>query len=174
MQQSTTKIIPTKHPVYAQRHAFRRGSEHGAVWQLLDQVFDPELPGLTIWDLGVLQNVQLSQGQWQIAITPTYSGCPAVETIHQDIVNAMHQGGYQDVKVNVVLAPPWSTEMMSPAGKTQLKALQIAPPDVDDQVSCPVCDSDNTQVVSQFGSTACKALYQCKDCLEHFDYFKHF
>jgi ring-1,2-phenylacetyl-CoA epoxidase subunit PaaD len=174
MAELNTFIIKTIDPVFAQRKSFRANSAHGVIWQVLDQVFDPELPGLTIWDLGVLQNVQLLDGQWHIDITPTYSGCPAVETMDSDIVTAMLQAGYDQVKVNVVLAPPWSTDMMSPAGKAHLKSIQIAPPHRHDQVCCPVCDSKNTVVVSQFGSTACKALYQCKACQEHFDYFKHF
>ncbi len=168
------EIIPTLNPIFAKRRAFRNDSKFAEIWNLLDSVYDPELPGLTIWDLGILQDIKLIDDIWQIDITPTYSGCPAVETINQDIKTVMHNAGYEKVKVNVILAPAWSTEMMSPKGKAHLKSIHIAPPNEADQVSCPVCESNNTQVVSQFGSTACKALYQCKDCFEHFDYFKHF
>jgi ring-1,2-phenylacetyl-CoA epoxidase subunit PaaD len=174
MAELNLEIIPTLNPIYAKRSAYRNDSKFVEIWQLLDCVYDPELPGLTIWDLGILQDIKLIDNVWQIDVTPTYSGCPAVETIIQDIKIAMGNAGYEKVKVNVVLAPAWSTEMMSPAGKAHLKSIHIAPPNDLDLVSCPVCESSNTQVVSQFGSTACKALYQCKDCLEHFDYFKHF
>ncbi|TQV71697.1 phenylacetate-CoA oxygenase subunit PaaJ [Aliikangiella marina] len=167
-------IIPTLNPVFAKRKAYREGSEHKPIWDLLDSVFDPELPGLTIWDLGILQDVRLIDGEWQIDVTPTYSGCPAVETINADVKAALKAAGYDKVKVNLVLSPAWSTEMMSPVGKAHLKSINIAPPHEEDRVQCPVCDSSNTKVVSQFGSTACKALYQCNDCFENFDYFKHF
>ena len=167
-------VIPTLNPVYAARLTHRNNSEHKQVWDLLDCVHDPELPGLTIWDLGILQDVRFESEQWQIDVTPTYSGCPAVETINQDIKAAMEGAKLTPVQVNLVLAPAWSTEMMSPVGKAHLKSINIAPPHVDDKVSCPVCDSANTRLISQFGSTACKALYQCEDCFENFDYFKHF
>lgn len=174
MTELADQIIPTLNPIFAKRRAYRIASDHSKIWDLLDQVFDPELPGLTIWDLGVLQDVKNLDGVWHIDITPTYSGCPAVEAIEQDIKTAMLDAGIKQIKVNLVLAPAWTTEMMSPAGKQHLKAIHIAPPDENDKVSCPVCGSEHTQVASQFGSTACKALYQCNDCFEHFDYFKHF
>jgi len=174
MPESKDTIIPTLNPVFAQRRAYRNDSQYSVVWDLLDQVHDPELPGLTIWDLGILQDVKKVDDVWVIDVTPTYSGCPAVETINDDIVTAMSNAGYKNVKVNLVLAPAWSTEMMSPAGKAHLKRINIAPPHEADHVACPLCDSSNTKLISQFGSTACKALYQCNDCLENFDYFKHF
>lgn len=178
MKHATQTVIPTLNPVYAQRLAKRNQSSHQKVWNVLDQVHDPELPGLTIWDLGVLQNVELeisgSETIWRVEITPTYSGCPAVEVMASDVKSAMQQAGYAPVVVKVVLSPPWSTDMMSPNGKQHLKSISIAPPDNQDKVHCPLCDSAQTKVISQFGSTACKALYQCEDCLEFFDYFKHF
>lgn len=174
MVKKTRDIIPTLNPVFAQRKAYRNQSSYREVWDLLDQVYDPELPGLTIWDLGILQDVSKTDAGWQIDVTPTYSGCPAVETINQDIVNTMQKAGYDKVTVNLVLAPAWSTDMMSPVGKAHLQSINIAPPHQDDEVHCPVCKSDNTKLISQFGSTACKALYQCSDCFENFDYFKNF
>lgn len=168
------KIIPTLSPEFAKRRAYRSNSPYQEIWTILDKVFDPELPGLTIWDLGILQDIQLVDQVWEIIVTPTYSGCPAVDTINQDIKTALAKFNYNKVKVNVVLSPAWSTEMISPEGKAHLKSINIAPPDIDDKVSCPVCNSENTKVISQFGSTACKSLYQCNDCLEAFDYFKHF
>ena len=175
MPETNEQLIPTLNPVFARRKAYRNASAYTQIWQLLDQVYDPELPGLTIWDLGILQDVKsVGDDGWQIDITPTYSGCPAVETINDDIITAMAKAGYQKVKVKLVLAPAWSTEMMSPAGKAHLQKINIAPPDENDRVACPVCHSDKVKVVSQFGSTACKALYQCESCHENFDYFKHF
>ena len=171
-----SKIIPTLAPEYAKRRVHRNCSKHQDIWNLLDKVYDPELPGLTIWDLGILQDVKLLDGIWHIDITLTYSGCPAVDMIKQDIITELTRSGYPaaKIRVNIVLSPAWTTEMMSPAGKNHLKSLRIAPPDEKDNVICPNCDSENTRLISQFGSTACKSLYQCIDCLEAFDYFKHF
>jgi len=161
-------------PEYAARQARRRASADQEIWQLLDQVSDPELPGLSLWDLGVLQQIEKKQDGWHIGITLTYSGCPAVETMQQDIIKVMKAAGYDPVTVDILLSPIWSTDMMSPAGKQHLKSIQIAPPNEQDIIVCPVCESNNTKVISQFGSTACKSLAQCKDCQETFDYFKHF
>ena len=171
---SSSKLIPTYTPEFAERQTRRQKLGCSKIWDLLDQVHDPELPGLSIWDLGVLQNIKPLNGGWEIEVTPTYSGCPAVETINEDILKVLKNAGVDEVKVTLVLAPAWTTEMISPAGKAHLKRIHIAPPEVNDKVLCPVCDSDNTRLVSQFGSTACKALYQCLACHEHFDYFKHF
>jgi len=171
------KLIPTLHPDYAERLKNRMQSPCQALWGILDNVVDPELPTVTIWNLGILQNIQWKNEQknhYRVTITPTYSGCPAVETIQADIINALEKAGYTKVDVDVVLSPAWSTEMISPVGKKQLQQLHIAPPDPEDEVSCPICGSNNTQVISRFGSTACKALYQCGDCHEPFDYFKYF
>ena len=180
--ESLAKVIPTLHPIYAERVNFRNNSDCATLWQVLDGVFDPELPGVTLWDLGVLQNVthqnQNDDNSNQknqlitVVITPTYSGCPAVDAMSEDAIKALNDAGYAKVVVKVVLAPAWSTDMISPAGKEQLKALQIAPPRQDDRIDCPVCHSSDSQLLSQFGSTACKAMYRCNDCLEIFDYFK--
>jgi len=168
------EVIPTISPEFAQRRAFRQNSTHQDIWNVLDKVFDPELPGLTIWDLGILQDVQLVDDVYNIVVTPTYSGCPAIDTIKADIKTALAKIGFDETTVQVTLAPAWSTEMMSPAGKAHLKSINIAPPDQMDRVNCPICDSENTRLISQFGSTACKSLHQCGDCSEVFDYFKHF
>jgi len=166
------KTIPTVNPVYAQRRKFRADSEFGQLWDILDDVCDPELPGLTIWDLGVLQDVTIQDSQILVTITPTYSGCPAVDAMSADIISALKSAGYEQIKVHVALSPAWGTDMISPAGKQHLAAIHIAPPQPDDEPDCPVCGSHNTQVLSQFGSTACKALHRCDDCFETFDYFK--
>jgi len=168
------EIIPTYSPEFAKRRAHRNNSPHKEIWNILDKVFDPELPTLTIWDLGILQDVTLVNDTWEISVTLTYSGCPAVDTINADIKTEMLKAGYEKVLVKVVLAPAWSTQMISPQGKAQLKGMNIAPPDENDRIECPICNSDNTKVISQFGSTACKSLCQCNDCSETFDYFKHF
>lgn len=164
--------IPTVNPVYAERRKFRADSKHSQLWDMLDVVCDPELPGLTIWDLGVLQDVTVDGEQIEVVITPTYSGCPAVDAMKADITSALNAQGYQQVKVKVALSPAWGTDMISPAGKQHLAKIHIAPPQADDEPSCPVCGSENTSVLSQFGSTACKALHRCDDCFETFDYFK--
>jgi ring-1,2-phenylacetyl-CoA epoxidase subunit PaaD len=166
------RVIPTVNPVYAERRKFRADSEFGKLWDILDAVCDPELPGLTIWDLGVLQDVALENDQVQVVITPTYSGCPAVDAMTADIISALNDQGYQQVNVKVALAPAWGTDMISPKGKQHLASIHIAPPQQDDEPNCPVCGSENTSVLSQFGSTACKALHRCDDCFETFDYFK--
>jgi len=170
--EQTTEVIPTLHPVFAERVSFRNNSTCHDLGCVLDSVCDPELPGLTLWDLGVLQDVQQVEGAIKVVITPTYSGCPAVDAMSEDSIKALNDAGYPKVEVNVVLAPAWSTDMISPAGKQQLKALHIAPPNANDEVDCPVCQSSNTQVLSEFGSTACKAMYKCNHCMEVFDYFK--
>lgn len=169
-----TKEIPTLSPEFAKRRAYRNDSEFQEIWNILDGVFDPELPGLTIWDLGILQDVQLIDETYNIVVTPTYSGCPAVDTINDDIKVALASAGFKQVKVIITLTPAWTTEMMSPAGKAHLKNIHIAPPDKDDKIHCPICESDNIKLISQFGSTACKSLHQCNDCSEVFDYFKSF
>jgi len=161
-------------PEFASRRAHRSCSIYSEIWDILDNVFDPELPGLTIWDLGILQDVKKENDIVLITVTPTYSGCPAVDTIIKDIQTELSKNGYRTVEVKIILSPAWTTDMMSPAGKSHLKSIQIAPPDKNDQIYCPVCKSKNTKVLSQFGSTACKSLYQCNDCFESFDYFKHF
>ena len=168
------QVIPTLEPEYAKRRVHRNNSIHTHVWDILDKVYDPELPGLTIWDLGILQDIRQQDDVYKIVVTPTYSGCPAVDTINQDIRSELAKFGYQNVEVEVVLSPAWTTDMMSPNGKAHLKSISIAPPNKDDKVICPICNNENTKIISQFGSTACKSLYQCNRCQEVFDYFKHF
>jgi ring-1,2-phenylacetyl-CoA epoxidase subunit PaaD len=152
------------------------------IWGYLEDVKDPEVPVLTVVDLGVVRNVELEdKGICKITITPTYSGCPAMQVIEEGIIERLNREGIE-VKVNTVLSPAWTTDWLTEKGRAKLKEYGIAPPEdeVDksvlfaDQtkVTCPNCNSKNTKMVSQFGSTACKAHYTCKDCLEPFDYFK--
>ena len=159
------------------------------IWQCLEQVFDPEIPVLTVLDLGIVRAVQQNdQGQWEVVITPTYSGCPAMHAIEWDIRHTLAEHGLAAVGVRTVLSPAWTTDWMSDAGKEKLRAYGIAPPHqtpagssvvrfiakpaTAETVACPHCGSANTVESSRFGSTACKALYKCRDCLEPFDYFK--
>ena len=153
------------------------------IWDLLATVCDPEVPVLTILDLGVVRAVKIGEQDLEIAITPTYSGCPAMNVIEVNIKSILQEHGYEKGKVSMVLSPAWTTDWLTEEGKKKLKAYGIAPPigKSEDKtalfgerkkVPCPQCDSLHTEMLSQFGSTACKSLYRCKDCLEPFDYFK--
>jgi len=145
--------------------------------QLLSTVTDPEVPVLTIMDLGILRDVKVDGEQIEVIITPTYTGCPAMDMISMNIKLALIEHGYSLIKITSVLSPAWTTDWMSDEGKRKLKEYGIAAPDKKfsipkDGVECPLCNSTTTRLVSEFGSTACKALYQCNDCKEPFDYFK--
>ena len=154
------------------------------ILSLLEQVPDPELPVLSVIDLGIVRDVNINNDEAEIIITPTYSGCPAMDVISMEIKMLLLEHGFKKVTVTNILSPAWTTDWMSEAGKEKLKAYGIAPPNAtqsvcditlfaaDEAVQCPHCQSYHTKVISQFGSTACKALYQCNDCLEPFDYFK--
>lgn len=152
------------------------------IWQYLEEVPDPEVPVLSIIDLGIVRAVKAAENACIVTITPTYSGCPAMKHIEQAISENLHSHGIQDVEIKTILSPAWTTDWMSEKGKQKLLEYGIAPPvnEVDKSVlfadppvvPCPQCKSTNTKMLSQFGSTACKALYQCQDCLEPFDYFK--
>lgn len=152
-------------------------------WRIAAAVPDPEVPVLTIEDLGVLRAVELRGERVVVDITPTYSGCPAMDTIRDDVVLALTAAGFADVEVRLVLSPAWTTDWMSDAGKQKLRAYGIAPPSgraampagpirLALSVRCPRCGSLDTREVSRFGSTSCKALYECRACLEPFDHFK--
>lgn len=149
---------------------------------ILDQVSDPEIPVLTILDMGVVRYAKLVDDEVLIKLTPTYSGCPAMDVISDDVKTAFEKAGYK-VNIDLILSPPWTTDWISEEGRDALEKYGIAPPleaDADKEallgnkriVKCTNCGSQNTKLVSQFGSTACKALFQCEDCQEPFDYFK--
>ena len=144
------------------------------ILDLLENVSDPEIPVISIVDLGIVRNIDVMDEKLEITITPTYSGCPAMLEIEKAINNELKKEGIANFKITTVLSPAWSTEWMSGKGKAALKEYGIAPPNPGNQehIECPRCASMNTRLVSQFGSTACKALHQCNDCLEPFDYFK--
>lgn len=144
-----------------------------AVRAVVAGVVDPEIPVLTIEDLGVLRDVRLDgDGRVEVTITPTYSGCPAMDTIRADVVRALHEHGFTDAVVRTVLSPAWTTEWISEEGKRKLAAYGVAPPVPVELVRCPNCGSADTRLVSRFGSTACKALRACNQCLEPFDHFR--
>ena len=162
------------------------------IWKILEQVTDPEIPVLSIVDLGIVRDIKISpslpiaigmeKGQGvEVIITPTYSGCPAMDMIAMNIRMELLQHGFENVKITQQLSPAWTTDWMTEKGKEKLKAYGIAPPvgkAIDQQfleqmkIECPQCHSKNTKLISEFGSTACKALFQCQDCKEPFDYFK--
>ncbi len=141
------------------------------------QVTDPEIPVLTIADLGLVRKIIIHPNEVEVIITPTYSGCPAMDAIAMDIKMRLLAAGHPKVKITYVLQPAWTTDWMTEEGKKKLREYGIAPPprfrDKDNHiVSCPQCGSAHTKLVSEFGSTACKSLCQCLDCLEFFDHFK--
>lgn len=147
---------------------------------IVSEVKDPEIPVLSIADLGILRKVDVSGENIRIEITPTYSGCPAMETIREDIRFALGRFGLKNIEINQSLSPAWTTDWMSKEGKHKLQEYGIAAPMAngcslqgeDQPAFCPHCHSEKIELISRFGSTACKALYRCLDCLEPFDYFK--
>lgn len=150
-------------------------------WDIAAAVCDPEVPVLTIEDLGILREVAVRDDHVVVTITPTYSGCPAMGTIRDDVMLALTEAGYDDVDVQMTLSPAWTTDWMSEDGKRKLVEYGIAPPTGTRPVGsiklklgvrCPRCGSLDTREVSRFGSTSCKALYECRACLEPFDHFK--
>lgn len=154
------------------------------IYSYLEEINDPEVPVLSIIDLGIVRDVKMNEEEIEIIITPTYTGCPAMDMITATIKIQLATLGFKRVKVTQALSPAWTTEWMSEEGKRKLKEYGIAPPNAKQQVcdqklfaaaegvQCPHCDSYQTHRISEFGSTACKALYQCDDCKEPFDYFK--
>lgn len=164
-----------------------RNDTEQSVWAILETVYDPEVPVLTILDLGIVRDVvagDTKTDEVEVTITPTYTGCPAMDVIRINTRMALLQEGFTNIRITQVLSPAWTTDWMSESGKEKLKAYGIAPPHYkqvvctpdafqeEEAIQCPLCNSYNTRLVSRFGSTACKALYQCNDCKEPFDYFK--
>ncbi len=150
---------------------------------ILEHVKDPEIPVLSVVDMGIIRDVREADNKLEVDITPTYTGCPAMDEIERDIKQALTEKGYKHVKINTVLSPPWTTDWITQDGMTRLEEYGIAPPvkgTADKRTlfqeapkpRCPYCKSDDTVMVSAFGSTACKAQYKCNSCQEPFDYFK--
>ena len=137
-----------------------------------ETVTDPELPLVTLADLGVLRDVRIEDGTVVVEITPTYTGCPAMGVMRADLVHALHRAGFGAVDVRTVLSPAWSTDWISEEGRRKLAAYGIAPPSPRGEVRCPQCGSAEVEEISRFGSTPCKAQWRCKACLEPFDRFK--
>jgi len=156
------------------------------VWMVLESVADPEIPVLSIVDLGIVRYVRgpagMDDSRLHVGVTPTYSGCPATEVIRQSVRTALDEAGYPDAVIEQVLSPPWTSEWLTEAGRRKLESFGIAPPVSSVSrpryllhaplVACPRCASRQTERISEFGSTPCKAHYRCNSCLEPFDYFK--
>ena len=156
-----------------------------AVWRVLEDVPDPEIPALSVVDLGIVRFVRWdADDMLHVGLTPTYSGCPAMEVIRGSVKRALTRAGYADAQIESVLSPPWTSDWLSREGRQKLATYGIAPPAEpvssprrlfgDPLVACPKCGGDSTEKVSEFGSTPCKAHYRCTECLEPFDYFKCF
>lgn len=154
-----------------------------SIWELVTSIPDPEIPVINLGDLGIIRSVDVdSQNNIRVTITPTYSGCPATDAIKIQVQMVLLEAGYENARVETVLDPPWTTFWISEEGKKKLQLFGIAPPQgkfpdtlaelEEKKVICPFCKSQNTKLSSAFGSTPCKAMYTCKECLEPFDYFK--
>ena len=154
------------------------------IWALLNEIPDPEIPVISVVELGVIRKVDLNKERLKLSITPTYSGCPAMDIIEQDILGRLRSSGYDNVEIEKVYAPAWTTDWMTEETLKKLENYGIAPPRKGTQdkgilfgsepknIGCPRCKSTNTEMVSNFGATACKAMYKCTDCSEPFEYFK--
>ena len=149
-----------------------RTLDAATLWEILASVTDPEIPVITIADLGVLRSVETEDDRVVVTITPTYSGCPAMRQIEDDIVAALAREGIDQVEVRTVYSPAWTTDDISSEGRAKLEACGIAPPTAEEKVLCPRCRAPGPRMVGRFGSTACKALMVCGSCGEPFDYFK--
>jgi len=152
-------------------------------WQALAAVEDPEIPALTILDLGLIRFVSVRAGVLEVGLSPTYVGCPATEVIHESVVRALGHADIGECVVTSVLSPPWSSDWITAEGRHKLLKLGIVPPEhtassmrevlrTDRPPACPRCQSSDTECISEFGSTPCKALHRCRACLEPFEYFK--
>ena len=149
-------------------------SEAERARRVAGEVVDPEIPILSIAELGILREVVLDGDTVLVTITPTYSGCPAMRQIEDDLDTALSRAGFAHVQIEVAMSPAWTTDWISPEGRRKLARFGIAPPTPVNQVLCPRCDSDAPRMIARFGSTACKALMACSSCGEPFDYFKVF
>ncbi len=152
-------------------------------WSVLARVADPEIPVISVTELGIVREVRAQADAVEVVVTPTYSGCPATEAIERSIAEALREAGAQEVRVETRLAPAWTTDWIAPEAQEKLRRYGIAPPGARaaggpqpiafaPRVACPLCGSGNTERLSAFGATACKALYRCRDCREPFEYFK--
>jgi len=164
----------------------KRKTLEASAWEVLEQIPDPEIPVLSIVDLGIVRSVEVDGNKVTVGIASTYSGCPATEVIEDSVVKSLQSGGIGSVSIQRVLSPPWTSDWISDRGREKLRKYGIAPPEkraargkllgdamsAERVVACPRCGAENTKKVSEFGSTACKASYKCNECLEPFEYFK--
>lgn len=163
-------LIPLRPVARHELNQRRAGSATPELFAILDAVKDPEIPVLSIWELGVLQDVVLAApGHVRVVLTPTYSGCPALQTIAMDCQAALQAAGYTCIEIEQRLSPAWTSDWLEPETRRRLVAYGVAAPDA---ARCPQCGSSHVTVISEFGSTACKALLRCEVCLEPFDQFK--
>ncbi|MGH1362836.1 MAG: 1,2-phenylacetyl-CoA epoxidase subunit PaaD [Calditrichia bacterium] len=154
------------------------------IMRCLEEVMDPEIPVISLIELGVVRDIDITTDEIVISLTPTYSGCPAMKVMEEDILIRMKEKGYENVRIKPVFSPAWTTDWMSDEAKRKLKEYGIAPPGKVDAaaldpfkrthriISCPFCDSDKTHLKSEFGSTACKAMHYCDNCQQPFEHFK--
>jgi ring-1,2-phenylacetyl-CoA epoxidase subunit PaaD len=145
------------------------------IYEWLAEVPDPEIPVLSVLDLGIIRDVTVKDTVTDtvtVTITPTYSGCPATEVIESDVIEALASHGVDNIEINRVLSPPWTTDWITDSGREKLQKYGIAPPSKSLEIACPQCSSLDTELISEFGSTACKASWRCRECLEPFEYFK--
>ncbi len=169
---NTADLIPLIPEEEAARRLRRQQSANPELWQILDSVMDPEIPVITLYELGVLQDVYLEDdGAVHLVITPTYMGCPAMKVMEEDSREALAAAGFDRVNVETRLAPAWTTAWLTPESRQKMATYGVAAPS-GQTVHCPQCNSEDVAVISEFGSTACKALYRCKACGEPFDLFK--
>ena len=167
---SAANVIPLVTPTQAERIARRRNSPDADLWDALDSVCDPEIPVLSLWDLGVLRDVRREAACVTVELTPTYSGCPAFEAMSNAVREALAVAGHHNVRVVTRLAPAWTTDWLEPTALERLRGHGIAPPEAS--VRCPNCGASDTVIVSEFAATACLALYRCNSCAEPFHHFK--
>ena len=150
--------------------------EMAQVWLWLEEVFDPEIPALSVVDLGIVRNIAWKDDELVVTVTPTYSGCPATEVIAADIRDELRKRGFDQVRLETKISPAWTTDWITERGRRRLREYGIAPPATGlvqiDNVACPHCGSHDTETISRFGSTPCKSIYRCRACLEPFDVFK--
>ena len=175
MSGRTATLLSTETEEAMARRIHRNGSPHRALWGLLDEVVDPEIPALSIWDIGILQDVSVDSGRVAVVLTPTYSGCPAMQDISAMVQRVLNEAGYPEVRVETRLMPAWTTDWLTAGARSTLRAEGISPPSARGQLdtaACPQCGSHHVALISAHSGTACRAMYRCMSCHEVFDHFK--
>lgn len=147
-----------------------RSGKIDKIWNILGSVPDPEIPVISVVELGVIRNVEYIENEYIISVTPTYSGCPAVKTFQDDIKTQLKKNNIDNFKIDIVYKPAWTTDWMTKETKQKLKKYGIAPP--EKIIECPQCNSKKIELISEFGATACKSMHKCTECLEPFEHFK--